>query len=247
MSVHRSLSVLVHGSAKAGKSWFGSTTPAPRLILDAEGGSRFTPGRKIIWNPISERPPECDGSWDTCLVYVHDFLTVLKAFEWLNSGQHCFESVTIDSISEVQQRCVDAIAGTDQMKTQDWGTLLRTVSSVIRQFRDLTTHPRKPLQAVVMIAMTREYDGKWKPYVQGQLATVLPYYVDLCGYLFVQQLEDGTSVRRLLCSPHPQFEAGERVGGALNDVVDNPNIVTMLDAVFGAPQQVEPVLEGSTQ
>lgn len=232
------LSVLVYGESKAGKSWFGDTTPGPRLVLDAEGGSRFTPSKKTTWDPLRGAPPEADGSWETCLVAVRDFSTVLRAFEWLNSGQHPFESVVIDSISEVQQRCVDSIAGTDIMKTQDWGTLLRQVSAVVRQFRDLITHPTKPLRAVIFIAMMRtNADGKAGPYVQGQLATVLPYYEDLCGYLFVQQLDDGTRLRRLLISTHPNFICGERVGGRLGLVVDNPNVSHMLDVVFGEERQ----------
>lgn len=232
MSELRGLSLLVHGQSKVGKSWLGSTAPGPRLVLDAEGGSRFTPGKKRVWDPLSEAPPEDDGSWETCLVYVHDFPTVLRAYEWLNGGQHPFRSVIMDSVSEVQQRCVDSLVGTDQMKTQDWGTLLRQVSAVVRQFRDLITHRTKPLEAVVMIAMTRQVEGRWRPYVQGQLATVLPFYLDVCGYLFTQRTEDGTLLRRLLISPHPEFEAGERVGGRLGEVIDHPNVSDMIDRVF---------------
>lgn len=229
----RSISLLVHGESKVGKSWLGDSTPSPRLILDAEGGSRFTPSRKVVWDPMTQLPPVDDGTWDTCLVYVHHYDTVVRAFDVLNQGEHPFKSVVLDSISEIQQRCVDSIAGTDIMKIQDWGTLLRKVSDTVRRFRDLTTHVHRPLQAVVLIAMTREVSGKRKPYVQGQLATALPYYMDVTGYLFVQKLEGGGTARRLLVTPHDQFEAGERVGGKLGDVVENPNVSTMLDTIYG--------------
>lgn len=233
MSDGQSLSLLVHGASKVGKSWLGDTTPAPRLILDAEGGSRFTPSRKKVWNPLTEAVPVPDGTWDSCIVYVHDYQTVLRAYQWLASGQHPFESVVVDSISEVQQRCVDSIAGVDPMKTQDWGTLFRQVATLVRQFRDLVTHPTKPLRAVVLIAMTKDVNGKWRAHVQGQLATTLPYYLDVIGYLFVHKFEDGTEMRRLLVSPHELYEAGERVGGRLGTVVDNPNVTSMLNTIFG--------------
>lgn len=233
MSGMRSLSMLVHGPSKVGKSWLGDTTPAPRLILDAEGGSRFTPSRKVVWDPTTQLPPVDDGSWDSCIVYVKDYETVTRAFDQLNQGDHPFKSVVLDSISEIQQRCVDSIAGIDIMKIQDWGTLLRKVSDTVRRFRDLTTHTTRPLNAVLLIAMTREVSGKWKPHVQGQLMTVLPYYMDVTGYLFLQKLEDGSSVRRLLVTPHDQFEAGERVGGKLGDVVDHPDVSNMLDTIYG--------------
>lgn len=231
----RGLSLLVHGHSKVGKSWLGSTTPAPRLVLDAEGGSRFTPGTKVVWDPTKEAPPEA-GDWETCLVYVHDFAAVLQAYAWLNSGQHPFRSVSLDSVSEIQQRCVDSLVGTDQMKTQDWGTLLRQVSAVVRNFRDLVTHQTRPLDAVVLIAMTRQVETRWRPYVQGQLATVLPYYVDVCGYLFTEQMETGALRRRLLVAPHADFEAGERVGGRLGAVVDDPDVSVMINTVFGTDQ-----------
>ena len=233
MTEMRSLSILVHGPSKVGKSWLGDSTPAPRLILDAEGGSRFTPSRKVVWDPVTQLPPENDGSWDTCIVYVKDYETVTRAFDQLNQGEHPFKSVVLDSISEIQQRCVDSIAGIDIMKIQDWGTLLRKVSDTVRRFRDLTTHATRPLNAVVLIAMTREVSGKWKPHVQGQLMTVLPYYMDVTGYLYLQKTDDGNSLRRLLVSPHDQFEAGERVGGRLGAVVDNPSVSDMLDTIYG--------------
>jgi hypothetical protein len=211
--------------------------PGPKLILDAEGGSRFTPSKKKIWDPMMCEPPIDDGSWDTCIVYVKDYQAVTRAYEWLASGAHPFKSVGLDSISEIQQRCVDSLVGINQMKIQDWGALLRQVSDLIRKFRDLTTHPTHPLQAVVLIAMTRQVDGKWRPHVQGQLAVVLPYYVDVTGYIFIVNDDGGKPIRRLLVTPHDQYEAGERVGGKLGSVVDAPNVSTMLDMIYGPEGQ----------
>lgn len=234
----RALCILLHGDSKAGKSWLGNTAPSPRLILDAEGGNEFTPGKKVYWDPLRYSPPVNDGTWETCIVYVNDYDTVLKVYDYLNQGEHPFNSVILDSISEIQQRCVDSIAGVDQMRIQDWGTLLRKVSSLVRSFRDLRTHPTHPLEAIVIIAMTRQVNGKWKPYVQGQLQTSMPYYVDVIGYLFIQRLDTGEIMRRLLVSPHDQFEAGERVGGRLGQVVDNPNVSVMLDTIYGEKELV---------
>ena len=226
-------SLLVHGQSKSGKSYLADTAPAPRLVLDAEGGAstRFTPSRKTVWDPQNDAPPEADGSWDTCVVYVRSFIDVQRAFDWLNSGKHPFKSVIIDSLSETQQRCVDALVGSDQMKTQDWGELLRKMSTLVRSYRDLIIHPINPLQVVVFIAMTRDFDGVKRPYVQGQLSSTLPYYVDVCAYLWSELTEDGEQSRRLLCTPHPQFEAGDRTG-RLGTVLDNPSIQQMLDTIY---------------
>jgi hypothetical protein len=198
------------------------------------------PGRKITWNPLTGPPPAADGTWESCMVYVHDYLTVSAALQWLQSGQHQFASVVLDSVSDMQQRCVDQLVGTDPMKTQDWGQLLRTVSDTIRKFRDLVTHPTNPLWAVVFICMTSEKNGKWGPLVQGQLRDVLPYYVDICGYMFVNAPTDtaqGWPGNQLLISPHPQYEAGERVNGVLGPIVSSPNIISMLTTVIQASDQ----------
>lgn len=235
----RSLSILVHGESKVGKSWLGDTTPAPRLILDAEGGSRFTPSKKTYWDPKHQQPPEKTDDWDTCIVFVKDYETVVSAFNWLNQGEHPFKSVVLDSISEIQQRCVDDIAGVDIMKIQDWGTLLRKVSDTVRKFRDLTTHPTRPMEAVVLIAMTRNIEGKWRPHMQGQIMTTMPYYMDVTGYLYLENDDSGHAIRKMLVQPHAQFEAGERVGGRLGAVVTSPNVENMLEAVYGPRETQE--------
>ena len=227
-------SMLIHGPSKSGKSYLADTTPGPRLVLDAEGGAstRFTPSNKIVWEPLRDAPPVDDGTWETCVVYVRSFQDVQRTYEWLNSGKHPFKSVIIDSLSETQQRCIDAIVGTEQMKTQDWGELLRKMSALVRSYRDLIIHPINPLLSIIFIAMTRNVDGTSRPYVQGQLANTLPYYVDVCGYLWSELNSDTGEVnRRLLCVPHNAFEAGDRTG-KLGNVVDNPNITSMLELIY---------------
>ena len=228
------VSLLIHGQSKSGKSYFGDTAPAPRLILDAEGGAstRFTASKKVNWDPIKDAPPKADGTWDTCVVYVRSFQDVQRVYEWLNSGKHSFQSVVIDSLSETQQRCIDALVGTDQMKTQDWGDLLRKMSALVRSYRDLIIHPTNPLQAVIFIAMTREINNVRRPYVQGQLSNTLPYYVDVCGYLWTEVDEEGNVRRRMLCAPHNAFEAGDRTG-KLGNVIDNPEVNLMLEMIYG--------------
>lgn len=229
----QTLSVLVHAHSKVGKTWFGGTSPAPRLILDAEGGTKWLPGTRIVWDPYQGPPPIWDGSWDMCIVYVREMRTVEVVYQWLVSGQHTFRSIVVDSITEIQKRAKDSLVGMGDMRTQDWGTILTQMEALIRNIRDLTLHPIRPVQAVVLIAFTREQNGRHSPYVQGALAVTMPYFLDVIGYLFPQRLEDGTMVRRMLVQADPQFEAGERVGGRLGAVVDNPNMEQMLRTVYG--------------
>lgn len=241
----RALSVLIHGHSKVGKTTFAVTSPYPRLLLDVEAASRFLPNIKKYWDPMSEAPPEADGTWDTCVVRVNDFNSVLKAYEWLKSGKHPFKSVILDSISELQAKAQEMIAGRNQMKTQDWGTLLSKMAYLCRDLRDLTTHPTNPLEAVVITAMSREIDKVLKPYLQGQIASQIPYWFDVTSYIFIDQVQDEAGnwhvVRKLLTDKNPQFEAGNRVPG-LPVIIDNPNIVSILDSVFPHTVETKPQL-----
>jgi hypothetical protein len=238
--------MLIHAASKAGKSTLTSSAPTPILVLDAEGSWKFigrvnfngAPLRKRKWNPVSGPPPQYDGTWDVCHVVVNDWATLQQAYAWLTQAPHQFQSIVIDSVTEVQRRCKKNLVGTEAMKIQDWGTLLTKMDDLIRGYRDLTLIAGLPVRCVVIIAETTQGEGgRWKPYMQGQIKSSLPYWVDICGYLYVDQESDEQGqptrkVRRLLIGPHPQYETGERVQGTLPDVITEPNITHMMQTVY---------------
>jgi len=240
--VQRSLTMMVYGESKVGKSTFAVTAPYPRLMLDVEGGHRFLPINVKYWDPMREEPPVADGTWDTCVVVVHDYETVLKAYQWLQMGKHQFKSLIIDSISELQVKCMDSIAGTEAMKMQQWGELLRHMGALLRDLRDLTMHPTAPLEAVVLTAMAKsDKDGRSHPYLQGQLAIQAPYFYDILGAITVESIpnpdpmQPNYKVRRMYVESTDKYEAGERVQGRLGQIVNQENlgVERMLDLVFG--------------
>lgn len=234
------LSFLVHAPAKSGKSSLADSGPVPRLVMDIEGTAYWTPSRKVYWDPMREQVPRWDGSWDTCLALVKDVKTMERVQQVLASGIHPFNSLSVDSVTEMQQRIIDERVGTRKIERDEWGHLLRTVSNVVRSYRDLITHPTHPLWSVAFVAGTSQQNGKWRPLVQGQIGNFLPYYVDILGYLHANQ--DNT--RDLLIGPHPQYETGERVGGRLPDYlrigypgrVQGWTIEDMLRQVLSTPQ-----------
>lgn len=237
--MERSLSLLIHGASKAGKSTLSVTSPAPRLLCDVESASRFLPIKRVFWDPATERPPEPSPEWDTCVVPTRDWATIEKVYQWLYSGQHPFKSFIIDSISELQSRYIDSISGRKQLTQQQWGDAYRAVGGLVKDIRDLTMHPTHPLECVVMTAMTRQINDKWRPWCQGQLQAVLPYLVDSLVYIYIDNdvnelTQERTEVRRLLTRESNEIAAGERVGGAWPVIISNPNITDMIDAIFGA-------------
>jgi hypothetical protein len=245
------MSILVHAPSKVGKSTLSSTAPLPMCVLDAEGGWRFIkesgyrsgiPLRRIDWDPAQGPAPRWDGTWDVAVVSVTRWQTLDQSYRWLLSAPHDFRTLLFDSVTEAQRRLKKNLVGTEQMKIQDWGTLLVQMDDLIRGMRDLVLMPRTSLQVVMFIAETKMRDGKWRPHMQGQIADALPYFMDIVGYLSREQVAGpdgqatGQKLMKLLISQDlvPTIEAGERVQGALPDVIHNPNITEMLAAIFGA-------------
>lgn len=250
---YRTLSLLVHAASKTGKTTLSATSPKPIVHFDAEGGSKFLPGSEALYRQLGRPlvmvtwdtrypPPVWDGTWDIAVVNVNGWDVVQQGYQWLQSGQHQFQTIVIDSISEIQRRAKANIAGLDQMRIQDWGSLLTVMDNVIRGFRDFINDPHNPVRVAVFIAETREnQQGKLIPYMQGQISVSLPYWMDIVGYLYVDQAQstDPTTgqlitvpVRRLLVAQHPQFEAGERVQGLVGPVIDQPNVSEILEKIY---------------
>lgn len=224
--MHKALSMLVHGPSGAGKSLLGASTPPPRVILDVEAAARFLPLKAVTWNPDNPPPPapEKDG-WDTSIVPIRTWQDALNALDWLKQGDHPFRSVTVDSISELQYRYVERVAGRDQMKIQDWGAALREVGGFCRDLRDLTEHPTRPLNAVVFTSMTKEDgQGVMRPYLQGQLRDVIPYLFDVCAWLYAEADANGVETRFLQTRRMNGKEAKERVGGRIPPIIQLPQV-----------------------
>jgi len=163
-----------------------------------------------------------------------------QVYRRIDQEEHQFKSLIIDSISELQIRLRESIAGRGQMQMQQWGELLTEFAGLLRDLRDLTMHPTCPLEALVMTAMTEDKNGFFQPYLQGSVRTQAPYLYDVIGYLFVdQEIVDNEDkpreVRKLLTRKHQQFEAGERVQSKLDEFVRSPNIEEMLNTIFPEP------------
>lgn len=224
------LTMVVHGESGVGKSWLADSAPTPRLILDVEGGINFTPSEKVDWD-TRNAPPEAD----TVVVRVRNVKAAQEAFTWLNAGKHHFRSVVIDSLSEMQKRFVDDIAGTAQMKTQDWGTLLRKLEKLVRSFRDLTDHPSAPIENVIFVCGTKVENetGRLRPNLQGQMGTTLPYYVDVVAYLsYVPGEELGTFTRRAHFLPLGDVSAKDRTN-SLGAYMDDPTVPKIRSLMAG--------------
>lgn len=228
------INAVIYGPNMVGKTWLACTAPGPRLFLDVEGKTRFLRTRRVQWD-ANGAPPENDGTWDTCVVPVRRHTAVTQAMEWLTSGKHPFRSVILDSASDMQQRLIHGLFGVSPLQKQDWGTVLRETQKLFSDMRDLTMHPTKPLDAVILTARVMHVgdESRQIPFMQGKMAEVLPHMMDLCAYLGVTTVE-GRETRRLLTTSMQGFATGQSLGGALPPVIDNPDLSEILELVRDA-------------
>lgn len=220
------ISSLIYGWPKAGKSNLADSGPQPRLIVDIEGQATWTASRKCEWNP-QHPPPQPPGmrlvagygresqvpEWESCLCIIREPKAIGRVYEVLNRGLHPFSSASVDSVTEMQQRLIDAMVGANPMQRDNWGTLLRQANWTIRQWRDLITHPVRPLWSVAFVAGMHAdaKTGRYRPLLQGAGQDYIGYFVDLMGFLDAQP--DGTRV--LYTGPLAGYETGERLGGRI--------------------------------
>lgn len=234
-----SLCLLIHGDPGVGKTTLAATAPAPRLIIDCEGGSRFLRQYKVEWDPTTGAPPPVpDGTWETCVVVLRDYRQVDLVWKWLNSGQHYFRSVIIDSLTEAQKRCLDNISGVEQPQQQHWGALLRQLEDLVRKLRDLAFHPVNPLDAIVITCLTHMRDGKFRAFVKGQLELTLPSFPDVVGYMYVDIGPEGAPLHKMQIAPYGPFDAKDRTSALTARyglVVSNPRIDEMLQVLAEDP------------
>jgi hypothetical protein len=218
MSERTTMTAVLHGESGTGKSWLGGTVVSPRLILDIEGRAKHigTKGRTIFWDlEGGQPPPQDDGTWDTCIAQVTKFSTLPTAYQWLRSGQHPFRGVSVDSLMEAQKRWVDQNMGDNQLRTQDWGAVLRALETFVRNMRDVVQYDESHVDQVAIICGSVPDDrGRARPLLQGSFKNTLPYYVDVVGWLSIlPNPTDPTQMQRVLnVGPTPWAIAKDGTG-----------------------------------
>lgn len=224
------LKMLVYGEPGVGKTVFSSTAPKP-LIIDAEGGTLSIAKKKDVFT-----------------YRIDDFSELSEIFVYLRKNEHKFETVVLDTITEIQKRSMDKILkeaialdpnrDPDVAILRDWGKNTEQVRKVIRAFRDLEMH-------VIFIALADsvrdETDGSLKvqPSLTPRLVNDICAYVDVVGYLFVQEKEEGKGkkklLRRMLFHPIGKYVAKDR-SGKLPLVLDEPSFPKILKIVLGGEE-----------
>ena len=187
--------MLVYGPAGAGKTSLIPSLPNP-IVLSAEGGLLSIQGADI---PFIE---------------VNTMDALREAYTWLTESDEAkaFESVALDSISEV----AEVVLAHELKKNKDgraaYGELNSTMQELIRSFRDL---PGKHVYFSAKLEKSTDEMGKllYNPAMPGKALTQgLPYFFDEVLALRVERDADGNTHRALMCDSDGLWLAKDRSG-----------------------------------
>jgi len=190
-----SVKILVHGQSGVGKTTLIGTLPNP-VVISAEGGLLALADLEIPY------------------LNVTSMTELNEAYEWLLNSKEAdqFQSVAIDSISEI----AEVVLNTEKKLTKDprqaYGALQEQMTDLIRAFRDL---PRKHVYMSAKTEKATDENGRilYSPSMPGnKLGQMLPYFFDEVLALRVERDADGATHRGLMCDSDGLWTAKDRSG-----------------------------------
>lgn len=187
--------VLVYGQAGAGKTSLITTLPNP-IVLSAEGGLLSIQDANLPYLEI--------GNMET----------LKEAYEWLlnSSEAKSFESVALDSISEIAEVVLNYEKKIAKDPRQAYGSMQEQMADIIRAFRDL---PNRHVLMTAKLEKTQDEMGRilYAPSMPGnKTGQALPYFFDECLALRVEKDAEGVTQRALMCDSDGLWLAKDRSG-----------------------------------
>jgi phage nucleotide-binding protein len=187
--------VLVYGQAGAGKTSLIKTLPAP-LVLSAEGGLLSIQDADLPYIEIS------------------DMATLREAYSWLAQSAEAreFQSVAIDSVSEIAEVVLNAEKKATKDPRQAYGAMQEQMADIIRAFRDI---PGRNIYMSAKLEKTQDEMGRvlYAPSMPGnKTGQALPYFFDEVLALRVEKDAEGNQHRALMCDSDGLWLAKDRSG-----------------------------------
>ena len=115
--------ILVYGMAGAGKTFLARTAPGKVLVISAEAGL------------LSIRDAQ-----NVEAIEVKSAAEVVEVYEALRSGKLQYDTVCLDSISEISELLLQAEKARHKDARKAYGEVQESVTNVMRAFRDLQMH-----------------------------------------------------------------------------------------------------------
>ena len=187
--------VLCYGAAGAGKTSLIKTLPNP-IVLSAEGG--------LLSIQDADLP----------YIEITDMATLQEAYKWLTESADAkgFQSVALDSISEIAEVVLNAEKKATKDPRQAYGAMQEQMADIIRAFRDIGG---KNVYMSAKLEKTQDEQGRilYGPSMPGnKTGQALPYYFDLVLALRVEKDAEGNTQRALMCDSDGLWLAKDRSG-----------------------------------
>ena len=187
--------LLVYGAAGAGKTSLIPTLPNP-IVLSAEGG--------LLSSQDAELP----------YIEITTMAELQEAYKWLAESQEAaqFESVAIDSISEIAEVALNYEKKVNKDPRAAYGAMQEQMADIIRAFRDL---PAKHVYMSAKLEKTQDEMGRilYAPSMPGnKTGQSLPYFFDEVLALRVEKDAEGATQRALMCDSDGLWLAKDRSG-----------------------------------
>lgn len=234
------LKMVVYGDPGTGKTTFAATAQHHKdtkdvLFLDINKGLLSVAEESEL---IHETPDAIE---------IDKYSEVGEVYEFLAKGDHDYNTVVIDTFTDLQELNLEAIVqeeldqassrgkkrdGLDDRWREDYGTSTSQLTRLARNFRDLPMH-------VIFLAHKRTDQDDQKretvsPAITPKLQENVIGAVDLCGYFYVSQDEENGDTFTALWAPHDKWIAKDRTPGMkLGGTMPNPTVPKCLDKIRG--------------
>ena len=187
--------VLCYGASGAGKTSLIKTLPNP-IVLSAEGGLLSIQDADLPYIEIS------------------DMATLQEAYKWLTESADAkgFQSVALDSISEIAEVVLNAEKKATKDPRQAYGAMQEQMADIIRAFRDISG---KNVYMSAKLEKTQDEQGRilYGPSMPGnKTGQALPYFYDEVLALRVEKDAEGNTQRALMCDSDGLWLAKDRSG-----------------------------------
>lgn len=187
--------MLVYGNAGSGKTSLCRTLPAP-IILSAEGG--------LLSIQDADLP----------YIEINSMDSLKEAYEWITSSAEAaqFQSVALDSISEIGEVVLNHEKKIAKDPRQAYGAMQEQLGDIIRAFRDL---PNRHVYFTAKCEKATDETGKilYSPAMPGnKTGQSLPYFFDQVMALRVERDSEGVTQRALMCDTDGLWQAKDRSG-----------------------------------